>query len=92
LHLLEGADWRSNLNTDDNVINIAVLVFLHTRGTSADPSSQRAELNRVRFMPTHESMLRKLFFHVFADNASLYTSHHVAFIHPFDLIHSSHVH
>ena len=89
LTFLECTDWSRYLDSNYNIINISISIFFHTRSASTYPTSQRTKLNRIWLMSTHHSVFWQLFFHIFSDNSSFYTSHHIVFIDPSNFVHAS---
>ena len=88
---VECANGRGNLNSDDDIVNVTVLVLLHSRSTGADPSTQSGELHRIGFVTAHNSEFRELLFEIFTDDTCLNACHHVRLVNPFDSVHARHV-
>ncbi len=85
---LEGTDWGSDFNADNDIVNIAVSVLFHAWGSGTDPTSKRGELNWVWFVAANNSKLGEFFLHVLANDTGFDTGHHVIFINPLDFINS----
>lgn len=91
LLFLNSADGSSNFDTNNDIINITIFIFLHTRCSSTNPPTQWWKLDRIRLMPTAYTKFRQLLLHIFANDTSFNACHHVIAIDPFNFVHSCHI-
>lgn len=72
----------NDLEIYKNVVDIAVPILFHATGSSADPSTESAVLNRVWLMPTHDTLLSEFLLHVSAHDSSLDAGTHIVLVNP----------
>lgn len=75
----------------NDVVDVAIGIFLHTRSSGTDPATKSAELHGVRLVTTDHTILFEIALEVLSKNTCLHTSHAIFLVDPFDLVHSGHV-
>lgn len=91
IKIFEGTSWSNNSEVDDQIFNISIHIFLHSRRFGGNPTSKWWKLNRIRLMTTGNILFSELLLKLCTNYTCLYCHCHVFMIDVQNLVHTSHI-